>query len=75
MMSLLHHGAIYRQVEHCECVVGWVVQSSIVWLAKASSSDPDHVAEGLTLMTSVLILSGLAVCYQFVLKIPKIATF
>ena len=56
-------------------MVGWVVQSSIVWLAKASSSDPDHVAEGLTLMTSVLILSGSAVCYQFVLKIPKIATF
>ena len=52
--------AIYGQVEHCECVVGWVVQSSIIWLVKASS-DPDqtmHVAEGLTLTTSVLIGSG-----------------
>ena len=41
-------------------MVGWVVQSSIIWLVKASS-DPDqtmHVAEGLTLTTSVLIGSG-----------------
>ena len=41
-------------------MVGWVVQSSIIWLVKASS-DPDqtmHVIEGLTLTTSVLIGSG-----------------